>query len=231
MDTLEEVFDADDLEEVLPVGTGDLLAESRLLDQREIYIHARKYNIAEKVTARDLRDYDLCLPDGGKRLGRGREVRDAGVQAARLSGMGHLVSKRFEIRESPDDELLATIRRAPMPLALQRTLEVCDGGGRPIGRFAMPTWGAVAGEPSWISSPSGDKRILQMKLQPSRRRYLFLTPADRPAAELVHEEQGLRINWGGIRVASSYYLRFRPSLDGRPRDKLLCLAVALGLEA
>jgi hypothetical protein len=218
-----------DLEEVVPPTAGDLLDGSRLLSQREIFIRARKYDIAEKFIDRDLRDYELCLSDGGKRLGRGREVRDAGTQAARLLVGGLLLPKRLEISEGRDGELLGTVRRSPMPLGLKKTLEICEGDDSVIGRFERTTFAALTQQTLWITSPSG-KKILQMKPQLSRWRYHFLTPADKLVAELVHAEQRIRIHW--VRKdASSYYLRYRPSVDSRPRDKLLCLAVALGLEA
>ena len=229
VETLEEVDDAEDLEEVVPATAGDLLDDSRLLAEREIYIHARKYDLADKLIDRDLRDYELCRSDGGKVLGRGREVRDMGTQAIRVLVGRLLAPKRLEISEGRDGDLLGTVRRSPMPLGIQRTLDICDGYDRVIGRFEMNTFTALARQPLWISSPSG-KKILQMKPQPSRWRYLFLTPAEQPVAELVYAHQGIRIHWG-TRDASSYYLRYRKSLDGRPRDKLLCLAVALGLEA
>jgi hypothetical protein len=230
LDVLEEVDDGGELEEVVPVTAGDLLGDSRLLRQREITIRARKYDIGAKYIDQDLRDYDLCLPEGGKRLGRAREVRDAGTQAARLLGFGQFASKYLEICEGPDAELLATIRRAPMPMGLKQALEICDADDRALGLFERSTWGALLQESVWITSPSGRKKILQMKPQLSRGRCLFLTPGGRPAAELVLAEQGIRVHWVK-RDASSYHLRFRPALDDRPRDKLLCLAVALGLEA
>jgi hypothetical protein len=230
LDTLEEV-DADDLEDVLPAEVDDILAGSRLLAQREIHIRARKYDIAEKLIDQDLRDYELCLPDGGKRLGRGRENRDAGTQVARLFLNSGWVPKYLEIREGREGELLGVVRRPPLTPGLinvKHTLFIRDCEDRAIGRFERTTWAVLRHKPLWITDPQGKKKILQMKPNLSRWRYLFLTPSDKLLAELVLEEQRIRVHWVSL-DASSYYLRFKPALDGRPREKLLCLAVAMGL--
>ncbi len=229
----EDVEDAEDietLEEVVPLADGDFLDRSRLLAQREIHIRARQYGIAEKYIDQDLRDYDLCHARSGKRLGKGREERDMATQVARLFGGAPWVSKYLVIREGRHGDLLGSIHRAPRPFGIKQVLEICDGEDRPIGCFERSTWAALTRQTLWISSPSGRRRILQMRPHDSLWGYVFLTPGARVVGELLRAEQGTRIHWVKL-DASSWHLRFRPSLDGRPRDKLLCLAVALGLEA
>jgi hypothetical protein len=229
LDTLEVVPDADEVEEVVPVPEGDLLGSSLLLSQREIHIRARKYGLAEKLIDRDLRDYELCHPESGKRLGRAQEVRDAATQAARAL-VGRFVSAYVEICEGPGRELLATVRRAPGEIwSTKKVLEVRDADDRLIGEYEQTALAFLTNTPLWIRSGSG-RKILQLKPQPSRRRYLFVTPGGEPVGQLVEEEQRIRIHVRK-RDAPSYFLRFRAALDGRPRDKLLCLAVAVGLHA
>jgi hypothetical protein len=53
-------------------------------------------------------------------------------------------------------------------------------------------------------------------------------PPEQVLGELIRTGQNLRIHLVSM-DASSYHLDFRPVLDDCPLEKLLCLAVAVGL--
>jgi hypothetical protein len=236
VDQLEEVEEElDQLEEVGSERDGYDFGWSRILRLSVIHVRAHAGHFGDHITGEDQRGYDLCDPVGRKVLGEAREIRSEGEQIARIiiGGRG-IVPTRLEIREGRTGNLLATVRR-PLnipTLVTASVREILDPTDRVIGRYESTGWEQLTASPRYIMSPDGRKRLLKVQPYFMRFRITFATPQGHQLGEMMTESAyrggGGKMRW--FTRGISFYLRFSPSLDSRPGDKLLLLALAVGLD-
>jgi hypothetical protein len=234
VEALEEVPDEGELDSLEEVGAPrrrvDDFRWSRILRLGVIHVRGHQGSFVDGFTKEDHRGYDLCDPHERLILGEAREVRDTQTQVLRHFVDRELLTAHLEIREGRYGDLLAEVRR-PAYLMTGSTLEITDADNRVLGQFQRSPWKALTQQPMWITSERGQKLL---KIQPefSRWRLAFQTVDGEEVGEMIsegaYEGGGMRLHW--FARGMSYYLRFRPLMDNRPEDKLLFLAVTLGME-
>ncbi len=218
--------DVDELEEVPEEGVEELeeveedlvradLGWSRLL--RLSVVHVRR--LPDRSDGRD-----LCDPRARKVLADAREVR---VLVGRDAG-----TIRLEICEGRNARLLATVQRSlrVLPGAGRSLLEIIDGEGHVVGLFERGTWDTLPEAPRFVRSPTG-KKLLKVVPEPRHCRVVFTLLSGYDLGEMIteakYEDRG-KGRW--FTRGSGCYLRWWPAAEDRPHEKLLSLAVTLGLE-
>jgi hypothetical protein len=228
-EALEEVEEPlDELEEVSPPRRREQLAWSRLLGMELIFVRGQHSDLAEVIAHQERVGYDLIDPRSGRGVGEAREVQDTQEAVLRVFVGRNLVPTRIEIRELPERAMVGIVRRPAYVWG--SSLEVLDLRGEILGTFERTPWHMLIQTPVWITTPSG-RKLLRIHPQASRGRCVFLTPDGREVGEMVTEsawEGRLKVSW--FRRGGSYYVRFYPREDLTPRERLLFLGAALGMD-
>jgi hypothetical protein len=173
--------------------------------------------------------YDLCDPLARRRLGEALEVRESALVSS--GGMMEASeSGRLEFREGRYGELLAMAKK-PLDDPTGKTVQVYDDTEHLHGKFDRVGWKKLKeAEPIWITAERGRK--LQVQLDEYGWRLVLRTESGEEVGEMIaesaYEGRGVRPRW--FARGMSFYMRFKPVLESRPRDKLLFLAVILGME-
>jgi hypothetical protein len=227
LDSLEEVPDneLDSLEEVgAAVSAGripDPFSRSSIFRLSTIHVRGRLGSA--------LGCYDLCDPHARRRLGEALEVRESSLMQ---SGgiMEATETARLEIREGRYGDLVAMLHR-PADDPQGSTLLLVDEADQVWGRFQRIGWKKLTqAKPLWVTAERG--RRIQIHLEEAHWRLVLKTEEGEEVGEMIaestYEGRGVRPRW--FARGASFYIRFRPTLDARPRDKVLFLAVVLGME-
>jgi hypothetical protein len=226
LDALEEVSEdeIESLEEVLPAVAArpqGPFAWSAVFRLPLIHVRGRLGSA--------LGSYDLCDPRARKRLGEALEVRESALMAA--GGVLETTnSARSEIREGRYGDLVAMVMR-PADDPNGCTLQVVDDKQEVHGKFDKIPWKKLTWEePIVITMERGRKMLVHL----DEKRWRLVLKNERGEelgemiAESTYEGRQVRPRWFGR--GNSFFLRFKPVMDSRPRDKLMFLAVVLGMD-
>jgi hypothetical protein len=135
-----------------------------------------------------------------------------------------MLDTRVEVREG--EVLLCTVRRPPHR---DLELEVLDAREDVIGVLERGPWSQMTGA-VWVTSPSG-KKLLQLRPKFPSGQCLFVSADGKEVGEMLTEAaHDKRPNVAWHPHGGNYYARFDPALEARPKEKLLFLAAALGLD-
>jgi hypothetical protein len=226
LDSLEEVSEQEleSLEEVLPAG----VAKAQGPFSWSVIFRLSLIHVRGRLGSA-LGSYDLCDPRARKRLGEALEVRESALMQA--GGVLETTnSARSEIREGRYGDLVAMVLR-PADDPNGTTLQVVDDKEEIHGKFEKLPWKKLTWEePIIINMERGRKMLVHL----DEKRWRLVLKNERGEelgemiAESAYEGRQVRPRWFGR--GNSFYLRFRPVLDSRPRDKLMFLAVILGMD-
>jgi len=118
----------------------------------------------------------------------------------------------------------------PSPKFLDTTIEILDAHDEVAGTFKRKPLSAASRKPLWIEDRDGERR-LKVVPDPDKGGCLFQTAEGRSLGEVLTEsayEGKKRMRW--FRRGDGRYVLFKKDLDARPRDKLLLLGAALGID-
>jgi hypothetical protein len=209
----EIVSEEDVVEEV--EGEGDPCEKSRLLTLREIYVEADEQNDDAPGTPNVYTLYDVAED---RRAGYAHEVQGAhkGVRSCRI-----------EVTEGKDDLRVLTVW--PVPNDPDAVVVIIDGAGKVAGAFKRKRL-TPSTKSLWVSDHEGEGVF---KLVPGADAgcCIFQDAEGSEVGEVLTESAykgKAKVRW--FRRGAGRYVRFRKAFDGRPRDKLLLLAAALGLD-
>jgi hypothetical protein len=226
-DDLEIVEEEDDLEivdEEPPRGGGDDPAEeSRLLRLQKLFIKAKK-GVFKMTSAYTLHDVQTK-----KLIGEAIEQQDTGLKVARVFGVNNnWVSTRIEVTEGRHNDLVLSVSRPPH--LWTKTIEIRDADDEVVGKLEVTPWSQITQKPVWLLDDRGRRRF-RMQPQWTVGKYLLQNARGEKLGEMVHEGayEG-KIKFYAFQRGMNYYLIFGAPLAGRPRDKLLFLGAALGLD-
>jgi hypothetical protein len=206
----------EDVEEVEAVeDEGDACERSQLLALREIHLEPGEDNDDDPATPNVYTLYDV---EEDRRAGYAHEVQ-AGGKGAR--------SSRIEVTEGKDDFLVLTVR--PAPKDKDAMIEILDGDGKPAGTFKRKPM-TPSTKSLWVADHEGEG-VFKLVPDPDGGCVVFEGAEGEKVGDVMTEsayEGKKKVRW--FRRGWGRYVRFKKALDGRPRDKLLLLAAAVGLD-
>jgi hypothetical protein len=228
---------AEDIPEVLPVTSEDIptvlpagpYADSELLRLSRLFIKGRAGGAAE-VFVSSPNSYALYDPAARKKVGEANEVQDGALTAMHslIRGSKAWTTARIEVCEGRDNVLLFSVRRPPH-LWTSR-VEILGPEDEPLGYFTWKAFSRLLSQPFLIHDADGGL-ALQMRPEFMRGRLDFQDMRGRYLGNMMTEAAYLkRVKLTWVPRGGSYYVTFAPPLAGRPRDKLLLLGAALGLD-
>lgn len=220
---------ADDVPEVLPAGEAGLYADSELLRLPRLFIEGRAGGAADLFVSAP-NSYDFYEPDTRRWLGEAAEVRDGALTAMHslIRGSEAWTTARIEVCEGRDRVVLFSVRRPPH-LWTSR-VEILSPEDEPLGYFTWKAFSRLLRQPLPIHD-AGGRPLLEMRPEFLRGRLNFHDARGRYLGNMMTESAYLgraRIAW--VPRGGSYYVTFGRRLERRPRDKLLLLGAALGLD-
>ncbi len=230
-DDIPEVLPAsiEDVPEVLPAGPAGLYEGSELLRLPRLFIQGGAGSAADLIVSSP-NSYDFYEPDTRRWLGEAAEVQDGALTAMHslIRGSKAWTTARIEVCEGRDRVVLFSVRRPPH-LWTSR-VEILGPEDEPLGYFTWKAFSRLLSKPFPIHDADG-RLALKMRPQFLRGRLDFLDARGRYLGNMMTEGAYLgrmKIDW--VSRGGSYYVTFGPRLERRPRDKLLLLGAALGLD-
>jgi len=213
--------EADDLEVVNRDGAGSEFS-FKLLKPSVLFVRGQ----SGMFTVNNA--YDLLNGKTQKTLGKALEKKDDSAQVLALFVGNKLVPTRIEVLEGRDQELVLTVKRPPS--MWNSKAEIFDNDDELVGSFEIHPFSALMSQPVWIRDHR-DKKVAKMKALWMQGKCLYSTPDDKKLCETMIQavyEQRIVVRWAPR--GGSFYITFTKLADQKPRQKLLLLGVALGVD-